>query len=383
LQDDGGDAAGGGDPTDARGLAAVSGQVDEPELRWSVEAKVSGAPPLFGEDGLVFTLDWKGDGRRGDSHHLVARAGADGAEVWRADPGPEYANAHLLGDDVVVVMSTETATEIVSFDQRSGERNWQLERDGFFNALPHGGLLLGKTPDELVAYAGDTGEQAWAVPGSHAEAGSDHVYLAEGETVRAVGLDDGEEAWSASLSGPVSDIAFSGDRVVATSEDEVVALAPDGGDELWRADVRAGAEATVAVAGASTFVVSGSDDTVALARASGDVLDDKAFHLDRELWADEKRLPLYADAGLLVFLHADPPWTEVVDGATGERIGRLEIVASASRTMLYAVEDDVLTAYRTRDLAEQWSVDVPGGQFVYPGDDVIVVSTGAGYELWS
>jgi outer membrane protein assembly factor BamB len=274
----------------------------------------------------------------------------------------------------------------MAFEQDSGELAWAvvLKIDAF-SAQARGDLLLLASTEQVVALRGDTGDQVWSSDSTSllSAATSDRVHTVWGAQVRALALADGAELWSTELPDATSSVQLSGDRLLAQVGDEIVALSADDGEQLWTTPIDTGEDSSIDVVGDATVVVSGEDEAVALDSVSGKRLSDDQFHLDDEVWIDSFGFRLTTGPVVLLSFEQEG-WAQVADGTTGDPIGRVEgNWPTLSATTLYSRVDGELTAYRIADMEERWSLDIDGSGVVVPGDDLIVVITETGVELWT
>jgi outer membrane protein assembly factor BamB len=231
---------------DAQGVAALDPETGE--ILWSAPRSEgsAGAPAIAG-DVVIHASG------TGNSATMVARAVDDGRERWRAYLSSP-ATGGVVVDGGIVYVATRDGI-LFGFDVRSGEQRLRFASRGAANGTPAvaGGLVLAGWNDRpsgistVRAVPVDSGldERApqWEVSGrpsavtAAAVAARGRVaFVALGDgTVRAVGLEAGEERWQDRLRD-----APSGDQVPAAGESLVVAdrlhvarLDPATGEERW------------------------------------------------------------------------------------------------------------------------------------------------------
>lgn len=233
--------------------------VATPTVEWS--ATLSGTPSALRADGdLVVVVDGGAD-----TTEVVGLDLDDGTERWRA-PLPDagfYAGVQVVGDLVVVTGSAradgaDAASGVaVGVDRDDGTLRWERGLVGFdaqAAPTPAGLVLLGLAESGAVVAASEvavvdpaTGEDRWALElpdsplgdGSGVAVGDEHVYMSDGEVLRALATADGSERWrvDSPLVGAMTEV---GDVVVVGAFADVPdlrAVAVADGTERWRSSV--------------------------------------------------------------------------------------------------------------------------------------------------
>jgi outer membrane protein assembly factor BamB len=360
-----------------------SGLTGEPERKWSVDVDLSESRSMIVGEDRFFAVE----SERDDDFELVARSLSDGREVWaEALPGPA-----ILVDDAEGLLVQMTGDEPGSdrewrsYDPGRGDLRWKTEVDvNLYELSRHGDRYVASDRGRITAFRVDDGEEVWSesTNGIPFAVEDSRVYLADGDEVRAVSLSDGKEIWSADAPGEVSSLVVAGDRVVVEADGDIVGLAAGSGKEAWESDVHLGEGVGLNAVDGSTVVIVGEDDAAVIDPRTGEEKDEDAFHVDQDDWTGfAYGLP----SGDILVLGYEALDLIVIDGTSGERIGRLDVsIKSMSSSMLYGVDDeDELSAYRLDDLEMAWTIDVDGMTSVTAGDGLILVETADGYELWS
>jgi outer membrane protein assembly factor BamB len=105
----------------------------------------------------------------------------EGAEKWRADPGPFHSMHGITGspvlvDNLVVLQVDQLrGSELAAYDLVTGELVWEVPRiDGLTGGYSTPSILTGNFapslivtsgPEELACYLASNGEKVWSVPG--------------------------------------------------------------------------------------------------------------------------------------------------------------------------------------------------------------------------
>ena len=359
-----------------------SGPTAEPEQKWSVDADLEGPPSaqtMVVGDGRFFAVE-----ASGTDTELVARSLSDGEEVWSENLSDTAILLDVQDGLLVQVVGDGSAGELRSYDPGSGDLRWKTEVDEpLYQVFRQGDRLVGSSGAQVVVFRVDTGKEVWSEPisGIQFEVDGGRVYVADGDEVQALALGDGKEVWSAELSDDVSTLVVAGDRVVVSVDGDIVGLSAGSGEQAWESDAEAGDGAVLNAVSGSTVVVTG-EDAVAIDARTGKVRDGKAFAVDEDDWGG---VAYGLPGGRILVFDYEGAGAVLLDGGTGERIGRVDAgLETMSRSMIYAVEDeDEISAYRIDDLERAWAVDVDGVAGVAVGHGSMVVQTDDGYELWS
>jgi outer membrane protein assembly factor BamB len=188
-----------------------------------------------------------------DSASLVARGVDDGRERWRAYLGGPVGGGVAVDGGIVYVGTR--AGILFGFDVRSGEQRFRFASRGAADGTPAvaGGLVLGGWEDRgtgistVRAMPVDSGveERApeWEVSGGPSPVTAAAVaareraaFVALGDgTVRAVGLESGEERWQDRLRDVPSEeqVPAAGEALVVADRLHVARLDPATGEERW------------------------------------------------------------------------------------------------------------------------------------------------------
>lgn len=250
---------------------------------------------------------------------LLAHDRDSGRLLWRKEVDPVAATEPLLVDGVALV----PGEELVAYDARTGERLWTVAQQvllpqaaGDVAVLPLPGALQGVDPrtgrslwrTELAAdarvFAGPggvvvidvaastvqllapDGAQRFLVPvpgqPAYAHPGADVVAVAglRGDVI-ALAPDGARELWRAP-SPPASQVVVAGDRVVAQLESGLLGLDARTGQQVWRVATR-GSRVPLQVVDGRVLAPAFDDPAVLLALDSGRVLGEPPGAWDLEL----------------------------------------------------------------------------------------------------
>jgi len=237
---------------------------------WSVKTRLPlAAGPGFGDDILAFgTTD-------GD---LVALDAATGQERWRQAVGSEVLAPPAVGANVVVLRTVDGRLRGLS--TTNGSTLWTVEqtlpaltlRGNTAPRIAGTAVICGFNNGRVGAYDLRTGDAAWEVaiasPTGRSElerlvdvstglqvVGND-VYVV-GYHGRAVGIDlaTGVVLWQQELSSYAGLGADFNNIYVTSDVDAIVALARDGGNEVWRQEALRLRDVTAPTRYANTLVV--------------------------------------------------------------------------------------------------------------------------------
>ncbi|WP_331235710.1 outer membrane protein assembly factor BamB family protein [Natronorarus salvus] len=195
------------------GAVSATGPADEPTVAWTFEpSEVLGRP--VAADRRVVVAGTGSSGRRGT---LYALAADRGAVEWESDPGAGVGHPPTLVGDLIVVSTV--AGDIVAYD-RAGAERWRFALgDRPSHVVPGDGTLFAGAAG--TTYALDVeGQERWrSDAGGRPAADDDCVYVTDGETVTALGVDDGERRWSGELdAGVIGAPIVRGGTVLAVGE---------------------------------------------------------------------------------------------------------------------------------------------------------------------
>lgn len=325
--------------------------------------------------------EWRGI-QGGPAH--TGDAGADApapplAAVWRTPAAAETSSGPLVAAAGAVV--SVRATAVVALRVDDGTEVWSVDR--------HEGPLLapavgGDAGEEVVVFAEGTEDDAGVVAvslGDGAEvwrAGLDaevatavvaddataYIGLLDG-TLRALGLDDGDELWSVTLPDPpVTAPAVSDGAVVAVAEDRdqgttrVLAYDQRSGNRRWTYRIPGFAlgTATPAASGDALYLGCGDLTVRALDAGSG-----------RVLWSEPVRDAFsprsgVAIAGGAVFASDGGGGLYRFDADTGERAWDFQFSSTVTRGAPVAAGDVV---YLSTDGGEVAAVHAERGRLVW------------------
>jgi outer membrane protein assembly factor BamB len=365
-------------------LPLPSGPTGEPERKWSIDTDLEdpdSSRSMAVGGGRFFVIE-----SSGDEAELVARSLSDGDEVWTEDVPGTAVLLDVEDGPLVQVVGDGSEGELRSYDEDSGDLRWKTDIDEpLYQVFRQGDRLVGSSGAQVAVFRVDTGEEVWSEPisGVQFEVDGGRVYAADGEEVLALSLADGKEVWSAELSGDVNTLVVAGDRVVVSADREVFALSAGDGDQVWESGADVGDATALNAVSSSTVVVAGNDDGVALDVRTGKARDDRAFEVDDDDWAG---VAYGLPGGRILVFDYESGGAILLDGGTGERIGRVDaVVDTMSRSMIYAADENEgeIAAYRIDDLEKAWTLDVDGVAGMAVGEGSMVVQTDDGYELWS
>jgi outer membrane protein assembly factor BamB len=266
----------------ARGVVGL--HPDDGTVLWQVERTPGPAgPPAVAGDLVVHA---SGDGA---GSALVGRAMEDGREAWRTFTDSAVAGGLAVAQGVVYAGTREGV--VLALDAATGEERWRFEAQGAVETAPAvAGELLVAASEELrtgrltiqaVDALGGSEDPAWrftppgppAAPAGAPASDGRRVFVAMSDgTIRALGLEDGQESWSAAARAVVSP-----SQVPAAADDLLVAdrlylyrLDLGTGEERWvfqLADLRPLSGGRANSLRASSPAVTG--DTVLIGDGSG------------------------------------------------------------------------------------------------------------------
>jgi outer membrane protein assembly factor BamB len=163
--------------------------------------------------------------------------------VWRADIGRGLLTP-LLAEGPVLIATTANRMVAV-LDAETGEHYWERRLDG-----PVTGGAVRRGTRLIVATEDRNNGKAYAL-----------------------GLERGRTAWDRTIgASPFPPLIVDGEVYFATARGELVALAVEDGDELWRAELRASAASTPIHHGDGILVPTVRDTLYRVDRASGRIV---------------------------------------------------------------------------------------------------------------
>ena len=267
----------------ARGVVALD--PDQGTVLWQAERSPGPAGPAAVAGDLV--VHATGTGTRSA---LVARRLGDGREVWRAFTDSPVPSGPTVAGGVVYAGTRDGL--LLALDAAEGEERWRFETAGGVETSPAvaQGLVLAASQDgrsgQVTVQAVDAergGEEpAWrytpqgvsSIPAESPASDGRSVFVASSDgTIRALGLEGGQEVWTADARDIVSPAqipaAADGDLVVA-DRIHLYLLDPGTGEQEWLfrlADLRVLADGRGNTLSSSSPAVTG--DTVVIGDASG------------------------------------------------------------------------------------------------------------------
>ncbi len=249
------------------------------------------APPVIA-DGRVFAADATGE--------VAALDLRDGRTLWRRDVRPPRTRSDLMGVGVACgegkVFVASGLAEVVALDARSGEEHWR-------SALPapsrgavtvaEGRVIALTVEGQVVGLAAESGQRLWAHRGP-AEAttllGAPAPAIDEGVVLvgfpngdaAALRLDSGRPIWTENLGlargrPSIADIAAirgrpaidRGRGILTSSGGVTMAIDMRSGRRIWEREIAS--RESPCVAGDWIFLLSASEELVAMRRADGRV----------------------------------------------------------------------------------------------------------------
>jgi outer membrane protein assembly factor BamB len=266
----------------ARGVVAVD--PDRGTVLWEAERAPGPAGPAAVAGDLV--VHATGTGTRSA---LVARRLQDGREVWRAFTGSAVPGGPTVAGGVVYAGTRGGL--VVALDAADGEERWRFETQGGVETSPAvaEGMVLAASHDrtgQVTVQAVDAergGEDpAWrfspqgvaSFPAEAPASDGHSVFVATSDgTIRALGLDGGQEVWTADARDVVSPDqipAAAGRDLVVADRIHLYLFDPGSGDQRWvfrLADLRLLEDGRANTLSSSSPAVTG--DAVLIGDASG------------------------------------------------------------------------------------------------------------------
>jgi outer membrane protein assembly factor BamB len=203
-------------------------------IRWSVPISAGPvAPPVIDGDQILIVLD---------SGVVSARKMADGTAAWEVSLRSPYPAAARDGRVYVAA-----ADQIVALNAADGTRVWSVSSARTTAPLlVEGGWVIAATEHALVALRSADGSQVWNRPLAGAEVmpavEGDNLYvpLTDGRLV-AMDLRTGEDRWTKTFVGPLSEVLAFPDRILfGTGDRNFFCLRASDGERDWQR-VRLGA----------------------------------------------------------------------------------------------------------------------------------------------
>jgi outer membrane protein assembly factor BamB len=257
------------------GVHPGPGPVSRPVEAWStdIDCAVLDHTPALGAGLLVVGCE---------AHRLIALDALTGAILWSAElAGPETGFSPAIDGDAVFV--TDTAGAVARLDLRTGAERWRIALEPTRNPVAvDGRLYVGTTEGRYVALDSADGSVRWQwQPPAGIEAVNGTVvdgvaYLNTNDGLLAVSIESGEELWRfRTVTGRVATPAI-GERLIAVSalgsdpRGEVYAIDRSTGAELWRHASPSGRQiAPPSIVGELVVVPSVSDGVHAFDAQSG------------------------------------------------------------------------------------------------------------------
>lgn len=268
--------------TATKGTLAYAIEDGSREWATPLEFEPGGTPAIHGSSVFVTEDDRYGRGQDARVHALDL---ATGENVWSQSLDAEAALSPTVTDAGVFV---RTDTGVVSLSSSSGEVQWSKSVPGRFSDRYYDitadvapavldDRVVFPSGDGLVTVGIESGEKLWQISAQKVRAApstdGDRVYYSDvANGVRAVASGSGETVWTYDASGCWTTPAIGDGQVVASVQDQIVALDATTGKKRWTSgSLRGDIYTSPVIAGGQ--VVAGSIDAsaVALSAKNGDV----------------------------------------------------------------------------------------------------------------
>ncbi|RAH99519.1 hypothetical protein DLJ53_23705 [Acuticoccus sediminis] len=275
--------------------ASGGGRVWSTSLRPEGERDMAAGGGVTTEGGRVYAATGYGQ--------VVALNASDGSVIWTSDLETPLRGAPTAGGGKVFVVSQKN--QVFAVNQDSGEKAFE------YNGIPEqSGLLAASSPavsgdkvvipyssGEVMAFSINSGEPVWqnfvtrpsrslAVAGINDVSGSPvidggTVYATgvAGKTI-AVGLNSGDEVWSANVGSAHTPVVSGGSVFLVDIGGRMVALDKSSGETLWaralpRDKKKDAAYAGPVLAGNSLWAISNDGRMVTVDPKSGQITSDR------------------------------------------------------------------------------------------------------------
>lgn len=223
---------------------------------------------------------------------------SDEPVVWTFETGGPIPGTPAVADGTVFVAS-ENGT-LYALAEGSGQEIWRFEAEAPFRAVPlvRDGVVVARSGGqglggEQVVHAIDaeTGEDIWRHPhswwlevpgerdGTVYVATADAALSPEGQTLYALSLDDGTEAWSAEIGDPRGGLVTD-DAVYVPSYGRLYAFDTETGSQRWAADLPDYFYRTIATVGDAICYVAEDDDHRGVLHARDAATGDERWRFD-------------------------------------------------------------------------------------------------------
>jgi len=225
-----------GDYTEPSTGGLVALDTDSWTTTWTHDTAGRPNPPTVADDLLVATSD------RGD---VTALEASTGDTRWTRSFGDDHQRASIpappaVDDNHVYLTADGSAAQgIYALDRETGDTQWSIDGPNIPAPLVRAGdiVLASYNQYELAAFDAASGDGQWskAMYGGDLFApavGHGRVFSADRETVSALALEGGDVHWEADLDVSGSPLVV-GQSVVVPTTDRLVSLDVEDGSEQW------------------------------------------------------------------------------------------------------------------------------------------------------